>query len=192
MNIDVHSHYVVEECARRLSNRDDGRDIVQEASGKDSGKWNLQLFKRLGNKLSDIPTRIKDMDKAKIDIQILAPPPYMFYYWANIKTTAELARIQNNKILEICRQHSSRFIGMGTVPLQDIDEANKELERSLKELNLRGVIISSNVNGKDLDDDVFYAFFEKAESLGGFILYTSPRYRRRRKDAEILSYELAR
>ena len=169
MKIDVHSHFVVEECSQRLSSRHDGRNIVQEASGQDSGKWNVELFKTLRDKLSDVPTRLKDMDQGGIDIQVLSPPPYMLYYWADIETGAALSKMQNDRISEICRQYPSRFIGMGTVPLQDVALANQELERMARVLNLRGVIISSNVNGKDLDDKALYPFFEKAESLGVLI-----------------------
>ena len=159
MNIDVHSHYVVEECFRELSKPKDINNVVQKYSGQDSGKWNIQLFESIRDKLSDIPTRIRDMDKVGVDIQILSPPPYMFYHWADVKTGGSLSRLQNEKISEICRQYPSRFVGIGTVPLQDVNEANKELERMSIELNLKGVIIPSNINGKDLDDPFFFPFF---------------------------------
>ena len=165
MNIDAHSHFVTEECFHALSERKDGRNIVQESSGRESGSWNIELFERIRDKLSDIPTRIRDMDKARVDVQILSPSPIMFYYWTDIETGITLSRLQNERISEICRQYPSRFIGIGTVPLQDVDEATKELERVSKELDLRGVIVSSNVNGKDLDDPIFFPFFEKSVSL---------------------------
>lgn len=165
MNIDAHSHFVTEECFHALSELEDGRNIVQESSGRDSGTWNIQLFERIKDKLSDIPTRLRDMDKARVDVQILSPSPIMFYYWVDVETGISLSRLQNERISEICRQYPSRFIGIGTVPLQDVDEAVKELERASKELDLRGVIISSNINGKDLDDPIFFPFFERSESL---------------------------
>lgn len=169
MNIDAHSHFVAEECFHALSERRDGRNIAQESSGQESGRWNIELFERIRDKLSDIPTRIRDMDKARVDVQILSPSPIMLYYWADIETGITLSRLQNERISEICSQYPSRFVGIGTVPLQDVDESIKELERASKELDLRGVIVSSNVNGKDLDDPVFFPFFEKSESLDLFI-----------------------
>jgi aminocarboxymuconate-semialdehyde decarboxylase len=165
MKIDVHSHFVAEECFRVLSERKDGRNIVQESSGQESGAWNRQLFERLRDKLSDIPTRIRDMDKAGVDIQILSPSPIMLYYWTDTEMGVTLSRLQNERISEICHQNPSRFIGLGTVPLQDIKEAVGELERLSRELHLRGVIVASNINGRDLDDPVFLPFFEKCGSL---------------------------
>jgi aminocarboxymuconate-semialdehyde decarboxylase len=170
MNIDAHSHFVTEECFHALSERKDGRNIVRGSSGPESGRWNIQLFERIKDKLSDVSTRLRDMDKARVDVQILSPSPIMLYYWADIETGVTLSRLQNERISEVCRQYPSRFLGIGTVPLQGVDEAVKELERASKELDLRGVIISSNVNGMDLDDPVFFPFFEKAERLDLLIL----------------------
>jgi aminocarboxymuconate-semialdehyde decarboxylase len=81
--------------------------------------------------------------------------------------------MQNEKIAEICQQHSNRFVGLGTVPLQDVDEAVKELKRLAGELSLKGVIVSSNVNGRDLDDPVFFPLLETAASLG-LLVYIHP------------------
>lgn len=165
MNIDAHSHFVAEECFHALSEHEDGRTIVRESSGPESGKWNIRLFEKIKDKLSDIPTRLRDMDKARVDVQVLSPSPIMLYYWADRETGLTLSRVQNERISEICRQYPDRFIGIGTVPLQDVEKAVQELERLSKELDLRGVIISSNVNGKDLDDPAFFPFFEKSERL---------------------------
>jgi len=170
MNIDIHSHIVTEECFKKLSERKDGRDIVQESSAGESGRWNKQLFEKIRDKLSDIPTRIRDMDKARVDMQVLSPSPIMFYYWTDVETGVTLSRLQNERISEICQEHPNRFVGIGTVPMQDVDEAIKELKRLSQDLNLRGVIISSNVNGRDLDDPIFFPFFETCHSLDLFIL----------------------
>jgi len=173
MNIDAHSHFVTEECLVVLSEGKDGRNVVRESSGPESGRWNVQLLERIKDKFSDVPTRLRDMDKAGVDVQVLSPSPVTLYYWTDIETGITLSRLQNESISEICRQYPSRFIGIGTVPLQDVDEALKELERLSKELNLRGVIISSNVNGKDLDDAAFFPFFEKAERLN-LLIFVHP------------------
>jgi aminocarboxymuconate-semialdehyde decarboxylase len=58
---------------------------------------------------------------------------------------------------------------MGTVPLQDVDRAVQELERITRDLGLRAVEVSSNVNGIDYDDARFAPFFAKAEELGVFL-----------------------
>ena len=63
------------------------------------------------------------------------------------------------------KKYPDRFIGMGTVPLQDMKLAVAEMERAVKELGLRGIQIGSNVNGLNLDDDSLYPFFEAAAEM---------------------------
>ena len=58
------------------------------------------------------------------------------------------------------------FIGIGTVPLQDIDLSIKEMERCATELKMPGLEIGSNINGANLSDERFFPFYEAAEKLG--------------------------
>ncbi len=100
MNIDAHSHFVTEECLHALSKLEDVRNITRESSGPESGKWNIRLFERIKDKLSDIPTRLRDMDKARVDVQVLPPSPIMLYYWADSETDFALVNGRNIMSLE--------------------------------------------------------------------------------------------
>src|SRR2546426_10413128 len=68
---------------------------------------------------------------------------------------------------EIVAKWPDRFVGLGTVPLQNVDLAVIELERCVKQLNLRGVEINPNVAGKELTDPSLNLdrFFAKAREL---------------------------
>ena len=55
---------------------------------------------------------------------------------------------------------------MGTVPLQNVEMAIAEMRRCVTELDLRGIEIASNVNGKDYHAAEFAPFFKAAEELG--------------------------
>jgi aminocarboxymuconate-semialdehyde decarboxylase len=57
-------------------------------------------------------------------------------------------------------------MGLGTVPLQDIDLAIKEMERCVKELRLPGLELGSNINNRNLGDPYFEPFWTAAEELG--------------------------
>jgi aminocarboxymuconate-semialdehyde decarboxylase len=103
-------------------------------------------------KLSDIATRLKDMDRMGIDIQAVSPAPNQTYYWTEPGVGVELARLVNDRLAEIVALHPDRFVALGTVPLQNVDLAVAELERCVKTLGLRGVEIKPNVNGMDLTD----------------------------------------
>ena len=46
----------------------------------------------------------------------------------------------------------ARFVGLGAVPLQDVDSAILELDFIIKKLNFSGVEIASHVNGVSIGD----------------------------------------
>jgi aminocarboxymuconate-semialdehyde decarboxylase len=62
---------------------------------------------------------------------------------------------------------------MGTVPLQNIEMAVAEMKRCVRDLDLRGIEISSNVNGVDFHAEAFRPFFAAAEELG-ILLFIHP------------------
>jgi aminocarboxymuconate-semialdehyde decarboxylase len=76
------------------------------------------------------------------------------------------SRIINDTIASAVADHPDRFVGMGTVPLQNAELAVAEMKRCVTELDLRGIEISSNVNGRDLDDPALRPFWAAAEELG--------------------------
>ena len=62
-----------------------------------------------------------------------------------------------------------RFVGLATIPLQEPRQAAKELDRAVNELGLKGVCITNDINGKDLDWPKLWPFYEKAQEIGAFI-----------------------
>ena len=65
-----------------------------------------------------------------IDIQAVSPAPQQTYYWTEPGEGAQLARQVNERIAEIVAKWPDRFVGLGTVPLQDADLAVSELTHS--------------------------------------------------------------
>ena len=137
--------------------------------------YNMQQMKDRGAKLSDIATRLKDMDRMGIDVQAVSPAPAQYYYYAEPDFGLELARGINDRIAEIAATPGGRFVGLGSVPLQEPKLAVRELERCVKKLGLRGVEIGTNVNGIDLADPrlKLERFFAKAQELD-VVLFMHP------------------
>lgn len=86
--------------------------------------------------------------------------------WASPELGLQLAQIINDGIHEVCRKYPDRFVGLATVPMQDVPRAIAELERAVTKLGFKGVEIGTAVNGKDLDEPEFLPFFQKAAELG--------------------------
>jgi len=106
------------------------------------------------------------MDAMGIDVQALAPAPAQTYYWADPELGRQTARTVNDNIASIVAGHPDRFVGLGTVPLQDVGLAIAELERIVAEHGFRGVEINTNVAGEDLAAPRLRPFFARAEELG--------------------------
>jgi len=135
----------------------------------ESQEINQRRFAEVAPKLTSPNERLKDMDSMGVDIQAISPSPAQYYYWTDGELGLQLARMQNDRVAEIVRAYPTRFVGMGTVPLQDVERATQELERIVRELGLRAVEISTNINGVDFDDPRFEQFFAKIEELDALI-----------------------
>jgi aminocarboxymuconate-semialdehyde decarboxylase len=120
-------------------------------------------------KLTRIEARLADMDAQGVDVQVLSPSPTQYYYWADPDRARELVRVQNEHIAELCGQHPRRFVGLGTVALQQPELAAEQLEHAMRQLGLKGVEISSSVNGAELDAAGLLPFWKKAEALGAIV-----------------------
>jgi aminocarboxymuconate-semialdehyde decarboxylase len=125
-----------------------------------------KLFREVEDNCFDATLRVKEMDATKVSIQVLSTIPVLFNYWAKSIDGLETSRFFNDLIAETVVKDPARFIGIGTVPLQDVDLAIREMERCLGELKLPGLEIGSNINGINLGDPAFFPFYKRAEELG--------------------------
>lgn len=134
---------------------------------------NGRLFAEIGPKLNGVDIRIGDMDRLGIDVQAISPSPGQYYYFAPPEVGREAARIVNDGIAQAVASHPDRLVGMGTVPLQDPQMAIAEMRRCVTQLGLRGIEISTNVDGRELSDPRLRPFFAAAEDLG-VLLFMHP------------------
>jgi aminocarboxymuconate-semialdehyde decarboxylase len=136
---------------------------------------NVLQMKTRAPKLTGVEQRLKDMDRMGVDVQAVCPAPYHFFYFTEPDYGAQLAREVNEGIAKLVADTPERFVGLGSVPLQDAELAVRELDYAVKELGLRGVEICTNVNGKDLTDPSLGLdkFFARCEELG-ILLFMHP------------------
>jgi aminocarboxymuconate-semialdehyde decarboxylase len=123
------------------------------------------FFRRIVENCWDESLRIKEYEQFNTQVQVVCTIPVMFSYWANPKDCAELSRFLNDHIAELVQQYPKHYIGLGTIPMQDTEEAIKELER-IKSIGLVGIQIGSNINDKNLSEDEFFPIFEACSRLG--------------------------
>ena len=124
-----------------------------------------KLFREVEENCFREDIRLREMDETEVGIQVLSNIPVLFNYWAKPGDALETSRFFNDHIAETVNNNPKRFIGLGTIPLQDIDLAIKEMQRCVHELKMPGVEIGTNVNGENLSEKKFFPFYKAAEQL---------------------------
>jgi aminocarboxymuconate-semialdehyde decarboxylase len=162
MKIDIHNHFYPTRFLKQLEK--DGT-VVGLTVEKD--EWARPIIVQHGNRvvtitppMNDINQRLEDMDRAGFDVQILtlsAPSVDIF----PLEAGEHLARLVNDEIAQICRDHPDHFMALATLPFLDPDRTIKELERCIDELNFQGACIGTNINGMGLDNELLYPFYER-------------------------------
>ncbi len=171
LKVDVHTHVLPPEWPDLRERYGYGGFIQLEHHREGCARMvrDGELFREVNANCFDADTRLKECDQHEVDVQVVSTVPIMFSYWAEPKDTYDLARLLNDHIAGLVQQHPKRFVGLGTLPMQDADLAVKELDRLVNDLSMPGVQIGSNVNGKNLDDASLFPVFEAAAELGAAI-----------------------
>ena len=162
--IDVHNHFYPEAFLRGIEDHSQAATL----SATPGGERRIQYagdYSVLDEAHVNPTKRIEDMDRAGVDMQVLSlTVPGV--HSEEPERGIELARLTNDGLAAVCRDHPDRFRALATLPTQAPDAAALELERSVRDLGLAGAMIFSNLNGRPLDDERFYPIYETALDLG--------------------------
>jgi aminocarboxymuconate-semialdehyde decarboxylase len=116
-------------------------------------------FRSITDACWDADTRLADMDADGIDVQVVLPTPVFFGYDRESANAAHVARIFNDLTLAVTEQAPDRLLPFCQVPLQDIDAACAELDRSIANGHI-GVEIGNHIGDRDLDDAGIITFLQ--------------------------------
>jgi aminocarboxymuconate-semialdehyde decarboxylase len=124
-----------------------------------------RFFREVEANVWDPGVRMRECDAHHVHVQVLSTVPVMFSYWAKAQDTLNLAMFLNDHIAGVVHGHPKRFIGLGTLPLQDIELSIREMERC-KRMGLAGVEVGTHVEGINLGEPQLFPLFQACEELG--------------------------
>jgi aminocarboxymuconate-semialdehyde decarboxylase len=167
MKIDIHTHIMPEKMPNWVAKFGYGEFIhLEHRNCRACMMKGDKVFREVEENCFREDVRLKDMDETGVTMQVLSTIPVLFNYWAKGKDGLETSRFFNDHIAACVGKEPARFTGIGTVPLQDVDLAIREMERCVNELRMPGLEIGTNINGKNLNEKEFFPFYEAAEKLG--------------------------
>ena len=115
--------------------------------------------------LTDVDRRIATMNELGVDIQVVTTPTPPLEQLFDSATSVRLARLANDSMAELVREHNRRLVGVATVSLANPTEAIREVKRSVEELGLRGVLLYATPILPALDDVVFEELYATIHGL---------------------------
>jgi predicted TIM-barrel fold metal-dependent hydrolase len=159
--VDCQSHILVPELVQLMEKRQISPFVRQQDGGAVVvvGDW----VRRMQPHHSDITAKLRDMDGAGIQMTGLSindPGPELFG-----DDGPTVARLVNDYIADITRKYPTRFFGLMVLPLQNMEESLKEMERCAKSLGMKGILLYSNLNGRWPDEAQFRPLFSQAVAL---------------------------
>lgn len=172
--IDVHAHLLPPSAMKAL-----GADARWYGSTIELGDRGNPVLVTNGRRralgadshLIDLDGRIAEMDRLRVDTQMLSLVPLLFGYDLAPKDAVSLARDTNDEIAGYVRDRPGRFIGLASLPLQDVDAAIAEMERTAAMPEFAGIELGTNVNGTSWDDPSLFPVLDAAERLDRFVFY---------------------
>ena len=174
MIIDFHNHFYPEGYVRELNSGDGYARVSTDGQGREiieyTGDYNVVVGPHIR-----LEERLEAMAKYGIDLEVLSlttPGVEREVPARGIK----LAKTANDGFAKICEKYPGKFRALVSLPVQDPGASVDELDRGVRDLGLRGVMLFSNANGKPLDSKELIPIYEKAAELDVplFIHPTSP------------------
>ncbi len=167
LKIDIHTHIMPNRIPNWVKKFGYGDFIHLEDCGECTARMMQgdRFFREVESNCWDPQVRMKECDKHGVHVQVLSVIPVLFHYWAKGRDALQTSRYFNDYIAEVVSRHPGRFVGLGTVPLQDVDLAVEELERCMNELGMVGVEIGTHINHWNLSAPELFPFYEAAEKL---------------------------
>jgi aminocarboxymuconate-semialdehyde decarboxylase len=158
MRIDVHAHYWTDAYLDMLIDLGRSDTATQRGIGAGGG--------------AELAARLRLMDRAGVDVQVLSAAPQLPYGDDAVRTAAA-ARYVNDEYAALASSHPDRFRAFAATPMPHIDAVIAEMGRAIDELGMVGVTMNTSILDRAITDPQFEPVFAELDRRGA-ILYLHP------------------
>jgi aminocarboxymuconate-semialdehyde decarboxylase len=158
--IDIHNHVTPRVFVDAIE-----REGHWHTLGPDVGELHIPKF------AISAEERLIEMDEMGVDIHVLTINTGFFRYDLDAAITNTIAKECNEALAEMMGAHPDRYLGLASIPLQDVPSAIDVMAHAMAEMGFKGITIGDHVNGVTLDDSRFYPFWKAVEELGAVVFF---------------------
>jgi aminocarboxymuconate-semialdehyde decarboxylase len=158
--IDIHNHVTPRFFVEAVE-----RDGEWRTLGPDVGELHIPKFSISAEE------RLTEMDEMGVDVHVLTINTGFFRYDLDSEITTSIAHDCNAALKEMMDAYPDRYLGLASVPLQDVPAAIDVMSQAMGEQGFLGITIGDHVNGVTLDDSRFYPFWAAVEELGAVVFF---------------------
>src|SRR3954454_6747192 len=159
--IDIYNHVMPPRYLELMRQHSKDQGIVKRMTG-------LRM-------LWDLEARVQMLEKWPELQQVLTlavPSPEAL---GDASASPEFARIANDDLAGIVAKWPQRFPAfVAALPWNNVPAALEEMDRAITQLGARGIQVTTNINGRPLDDPEFYPVFERATQVHGVPVWMHP------------------
>ena len=152
MKIDIYTHILPPKYKEALFKKAD--------PGFYSGGWDRVINGTPA--LFDLETRLRVIEKYEGLLHVLTVAAPAIEVVAGPEKAVYLAKLANDEMAELTAKYPDKFISaIANLPMNNIDAALREVDRTINDLKFKGVQIYTPINGKPLDSPEFIPLYEK-------------------------------
>jgi aminocarboxymuconate-semialdehyde decarboxylase len=130
-----------------------------------SDKGETTYLQEGGNRATTMHTRLYDLDlqlmemaEAGVDCSVLS----CLLGWS---APVDECRFINDHLAKVQTTYPGKFVGLAQAPVLEGRTATAEIERAIRQLGLKGVTVTSQLQGKSLDNEKLFPLYEKVCEL---------------------------
>jgi predicted TIM-barrel fold metal-dependent hydrolase len=147
MKIDIYAHIMTEKYLKAYAKK--APKLLDNPEAKSKAVTDLEFRVRLMDRYPDV-TQVLTISNPPLD------------YYVTPAQAADLAKIANDELAEVVQKYPDKFLGaVACVPMNNVPEALKEIDRTIFQMGFKGIQIGARVNGEPLSLPKFKPIWDK-------------------------------